>query len=229
MQEVMFKKEDSTRNYGVYDFLKRPDFDTKNLGAFNDNGYIYDTNHSTDNWKIDHYNEVIGDYNLYFSVVKNTIGLDYQLCIYYKHEHDTKIRQASLFELECAISLVYEYLAYMIENNLKPGIYITCSCLTDNKENDDIEDISYYNSTYVKNDKEAIGLEECSNLYHKLVEIHNSRIYEDSIEEKKRIINNVKVTEVIDNIKERIKNTRLYKHYHNKYIIDKYQKRLKHN
>ena len=38
IQEVMFKREDQVKNYGVYDFLNDPDFDVKNLGAFNDKG-----------------------------------------------------------------------------------------------------------------------------------------------------------------------------------------------
>lgn len=228
IQEVMFKREDQVKNYGVYDFLNDPDFDVKNLGAFNDKGYIFTTNHSTDNWKMDHYHEELGDFEFIFSIVRNTCGLDYKLCIFYRHSHDSKMRQASTFELECAIFVIYEYLEYMSNMNLKPGIYIPGPCVSDNEENENIEDIDYYNSTYSRYSEEVYGVEECNELYHRIIALYNKKInkiaLEKEQEEEKK--NNLKM---VDNILEKIKGTKLYRHYQNKYVIAQAQKRIKHN
>ena len=223
-QEVMFKKEDSCYNYGIYDYLDKGNFKYQNLGAINDDYYIFRMTDEDSKIEKDHFNNIIGNYNTYFTFKKNKEGTDYKLCISYLYSSREKMEPATLFQLSCVIQIVYDFLYYMEENKLVPGLSISPTFLSDNKENEGITDIGYYNSLYAKRGKDANGLTACWNLYKELLDYYLSKTNEVKIEEQKEQIKNIKF---FDSILDKVKSTRIYRHYHNKYVIAQHQKRKK--
>ena len=224
MQEVSFNKNDIERNYGIYEFLGSNNYESKNMGAFNDNGYIYNIEHWDHIPKHDHLESVIGKYNTYFTIDKKSerAKSDYSLSIKYMYSLNQRVEPATLFELECAIQITYDFINYMLENNLVPGLSIPCIYLSDNKENSYITDIDEYNRTYYEKDMEVEGINECDNLYHEMIAYYKYRQNILKLENQKQQVKNK--LKIFESIKDYTTNTRLYKHFKNKYIIAQAQK-----